>query len=93
MVKRIISIIIATLLIMTVFVGCRSDSFKTYDFIDTKYNFDYAVISLPNGKVVEGEIAKWSDSTDGEQLTITFTDGTVYLTSSFNCTLIYTNNQ
>lgn len=56
---------------------------------DFNYKYDYAIIQLGNGKVVEGKIKYWTDYEDGEQLQITMEDGTVYLTSSFNCTLIY----
>lgn len=57
------------------------------DMWDTNYTFNKAIIYLQNGDVVEVEVKKWADY-DGEQLQIESTDGTVYLTSSYNCTLI-----
>lgn len=68
--------------------GCN---YSGYDFVDTNYHFDYAYISLPNGEVVEGAIKSWSDSEDGEQLTITFVNGDRYLCSSYNCVLVERN--
>lgn len=58
------------------------------DMFDTNYTFDRAIIALPNGEVVEVEIDKWTDYEDGDQLQIIAKDGTVYLTSTLNCTLI-----
>lgn len=55
--------------------------------IDMNYKFNKAIIQLQNGEVVEVEVRSWNDY-DGEQLQVTSTDGTVYLTSSYNCTLI-----
>ena len=55
---------------------------------NTNY-FDKAIINLGN-EVIEVEVDKWEDFEDGEQLQILTKDGTVYLTSSFNCTLIRT---
>ena len=51
--------------------------------------FDKAIIQLGN-EVIEVEVEKWEDFEDGEQLQILTKDGTVYLTSSYNCTLIRT---
>lgn len=58
---------------------------------DTDY-FDTAIIDLHN-EVITVEIESWTDFEDGEQLQIKSKDGTVYLTSSYNCTLIQHSNQ
>lgn len=55
---------------------------------DTVYTFDKAVINLHN-EVITVEVDTWKDY-EGEQLQIKAKDGTVYLTSSYNCTLIKT---
>lgn len=75
--KKLILILAALLLL----VGCN------YSLIDTNYKFDTAVIRMPDGAVKEVPIKSWADS-EGEQLTIVSTDGTVYLVSSFNCVMI-----
>lgn len=56
--------------------------------LDTNYTFDKAIIDLHN-EVITVEVETWKDY-DGEQLQIKAKDGTVYLTSSYNCTLIKT---
>ena len=58
-----------------------------YQVIDLQYSYDYAIIKLQNGKIIEGKVQSWRDYEDGEQLQVTI-DGTTYLTNSFNCTLI-----
>lgn len=68
--------------------GC---SYSGYDMIGNNYHFDYAYICLPNGEIVEGPIRTWSDSEDGEQLTITLSNGNRYLCSSYNCVLVEYN--
>jgi len=58
-----------------------------YDLFDTNYTYNKAIIKLPDSTVVNVDIKQWKDY-DGEQIQIISTDGTVYLTNSFNCTLI-----
>ena len=58
-----------------------------YTLIDTKYQFDYAIIRLPNGELVEGKIVSWTDY-EGEQLQLVLDDGNTYLVNSFYTTLI-----
>ena len=53
---------------------------------DLQYSFNYAIIQLPNGEIVEGKVDSWKDY-EGEQLQVKI-DGVVYLTSSYNCTLM-----
>ena len=57
------------------------------DMWDTNYTFDKAIVSLHNGEVIEVDIKQWC-TYEGEQIQIIAEDGTIYLTSSFNCTLI-----
>ena len=78
-------LLVAVLAVTTVLglTGCGNK-----DMFDTNYTFDRAIIALPNGEVVEVEIDKWTDYEDGDQLQIIAKDGTVYLTSTLNCTLI-----
>ena len=57
-----------------------------YQVMDLTYKYDYAIIKLQNGKVIEGKVQKWCDY-EGEQLQVKI-DGVTYLTNSFNCTLI-----
>lgn len=58
-----------------------------YQVVDLNYSYDYAIIKLQNGKVIEGKVQSWRDYDDGEQLQVKV-DGVTYLTNSYNCTLI-----
>lgn len=55
--------------------------------VDTVYKYDRAIISFPNGQVVEGEVESWTDYTDGDQIQVQI-DGKVYLVHSSNIWLI-----
>lgn len=68
-------------IIMLMLTGCN------YQMVDLNYNFDYAIINI-NGEYQKIEIEGWRDYEDGEQIQVTAKDGTVYLTNSFNCTLV-----
>lgn len=68
---------------MMVLTGCGNK-----DLFDTNYTYNKAVINLQNGETIEVDIKQWTDYDDGEQIQIIAKDGTVYLTSSYNCTLI-----
>lgn len=80
--KRVLALVLAAILAIGGLTGCGNK-----DMWDTVYTFDYAIIKLPNGEVVEGKVDKWTDYEDGDQLQVTI-DGKIYLTSTLNCTLI-----
>ena len=73
--------ILAVGMIALVLSGCN------YQVVDLNYGYDYAIINI-NGEYQKVEIDGWRDYEDGEQLQIIAKDGTVYLTNSFNCTLV-----
>lgn len=75
--KKVIAL---TLLVGTILTGCNKQ------IIDINYEFDRAIIYLPNGEIVDGSVESWKDY-EGEQLQVKI-DGVVYLTSSYNCVLI-----
>lgn len=58
-----------------------------YQNVDLVLTYDRAIIRLANDEVIEVEVSKWKDY-DGKQIQIVAKDGTVYLVSSVNCTLI-----
>lgn len=78
--KKIIAILCAAVMTFGL-TGCGNK--KVFDL---QYSFNYAIIQLPNGEIVEGKVDSWKDY-EGEQLQIEI-DGIVYLTSSYNCTLM-----
>ena len=77
--KKIIAILCAAVMAFGL-TGCNKQVF------DIQYSFNYAIIQLPNGEIVEGKVDSWKDY-EGEQIQIKI-DGVVYLTSSYNCTLM-----
>lgn len=50
--KRVLALILAATLAVSALTGCNKD------IIDTVYTFNYAVIKLPNGEIVEGKVDK-----------------------------------
>ena len=62
-------------------VGCGNQQ-----LFDTTYTFNYAIIELPNGEIVEGKVKSWNDY-EGEQIQIVI-DGVTYLTHSENVVMI-----
>ena len=60
------------------FVGNRT-------IIDTKFYYDYAIVQLANGEVIEGKVDSWRDY-EGEQLQLTI-NGETWLVHSANVSL------
>ena len=55
--------------------------------LDLTYSYEYAIISLPNGDVVEGKVSSWTDFEDGDQIQVKIA-GKTYLVHSSNVVLI-----
>lgn len=55
--------------------------------IDLTYNYKYAIISLPNGEIVEGKVDSWKDFEDGDQLQVTI-NGVTYLVHAADAVLM-----
>lgn len=55
--------------------------------IDLTYSYKYAIISLPNGEIIEGKVESWKDFEDGDQLQITV-DGVTYLVHATDAALM-----
>jgi len=81
--KKWISIAVVLLLLISLVVlaGCNKQ------IVDLTYSYEYAIIGLPNGEVVEGKVSSWTDYEDGDQLQIKI-DGKTYLVHSSNVVLI-----
>lgn len=78
--KIVIALAIITVISLT---GCNKQVF------DTTYAFDKAIVELPNGEVVEGEVESWTDYEDGDQIQVKI-DGNTYLVHSSDIVLIKT---
>ena len=79
--KKIITIICGVIMLPCLF-GCGN---KT--IFDTTYTFDKAIIYLPDGKIIEGEVQEWNDYDDGDQIQVKIDDIT-YLVHASNVVLI-----
>lgn len=80
--RRKIAAVLGVLLLSTTIVGCGNKQ-----LIDTTYTFNRAIIELPNGDVIEGEVESWKDYDDGEQIQVKI-NGITYLVHSGKITLI-----
>lgn len=79
--KKLIATVLALGMVISMS-GCGNRQ-----MIDLTYNYKYAVISLPNGNIVEGAVESWRDYDDGDQLQITV-DGVTYLLHAANVALM-----
>lgn len=71
---------------LLIFAAAAMAGCGNYEFIDTTYEFDRAILSLPNGEILEGEVESWTDYED-DQLQIKI-DGVTYLVHSSDAVLI-----
>ena len=77
--------ILAAILMLTLMVITLSSC--NYQILDTTYSFNKAIIFLPNGEIVEGEVDSWMDYEDGDQIQVKI-DGVTYLVHSSDIVLI-----
>ena len=81
--KKLIAILLAAVLAVSIAVlaGCNKQ------MVDLTYSYEYAIIALPNGEVVEGKVTSWTDFEDGDQIQVKI-NGKTYLVHSSNIVLI-----
>lgn len=64
-------------------------AFQTFNgnrtLIDTKFYYDYAIVQLADGSVIEGKVDTWRDY-EGEQIQVTI-NGETWLVHSANLSL------
>ena len=77
-----IKIIAATLIAAMSLTACGNRQ-----IFDVTYTFDRAIISLPNGTVVDGKVQSWTDYEDGDQIQVKI-DGITYLVHASDVALI-----
>lgn len=75
--KKFLALAVICMLLLT---GCN------YQMMDTTYKFDRAIISLPNGEIIEGKVDAWKDY-EGDQIQVKI-DGKTYLVHSSDIVLI-----
>ena len=78
--KKILTIPLVLVLMLT-FTACNKQ------MVDLTYSYERAILSLPNGEIVEGRVSSWTDFEDGDQIQVRI-DGKTYLVHSSNIVLI-----
>ena len=81
--KKVMATILAVALLaaLVLLAGCNKQ------MVDLTYSYEYAILSLPNGEVIEGKVSSWTDFEDGDQIQVRI-DGKTYLVHSSNIVLI-----
>ena len=78
------TIIVCAFIVLAVllFSGCGNRQ-----VFDSTFTFNKAVINMPDGDVIKGNIQSWRDFEDGDMIQVKI-DGRTYLTHSSNVVLI-----
>ena len=81
--KKWIAIAAALLIAVSTLIlaGCNKQ------MVDLTYSYERAILSLPNGEIVEGKVSSWTDFEDGDQIQVRI-NGKTYLVHSSNVVLI-----
>lgn len=77
----VVLVVLWVLCIALLLSGCNKQ------VIDTTFKYDYAIVSLPDGRIVEGQLQAWRDYDDGDQLQVKI-NGATYLVHSMNVALV-----
>jgi len=83
--KRYITLALAAAMVFLIL--CSLLGWGNKQLFDLTYTFDTAIISLPDGSVVNGSVSSWTDFEDGDQIQVVI-DGKTYLVHSSNIALI-----
>ena len=81
-ISALITILLILFGICVMFAGCGNMS-----MLDTTWTFERAIIFLPDGEKIEGEVTRWVDFDGSDMIQVTI-DGKTYLTHSANVILI-----
>lgn len=89
-VRRVFAIVVFCFVLVTaaaiLLSGCGNRQ-----LIDTTYTFDYGIIKLPDGEIVEGPVQSWKDY-EGDQIQVCIDDVT-YLVHASNAVLEYSGKR
>ena len=76
-----LAIIVSSIVFAVSLVACNKQ------FVDLTYSYEQAIISLPNGEIVEGKVQSWTDFKNGDQIQVKI-DGVTYLLHASQVVLI-----
>lgn len=77
----VLSVVLLLVVSAVLLAGCNKQ------MVDLTYSYNRAILSLPNGEVVEGKVSSWMDFEDGDQIQVKI-EGKTYLVHSSNIVLI-----
>ena len=83
--NKIIRIILCTILAFILVLSLSSCGYNK-QLIDLNYNFNYAIIFLPDGDRIEGKVSTWNDYEQSDMIQVKI-NGIMYLTHSSNVIL------
>lgn len=79
--KKKLALIVSAIALAMSLSGCNKQ------IVDITYSYERAIISLPNGEIVDGKVQSWTDFEDGDQIQVKI-DGVTYLVHSSQAALI-----
>lgn len=79
--KKKLALIMSAIALAMSLSGCNKQ------IVDVTFSYERAIISLPNGEVVDGKVQSWTDYEDGDQIQVKI-DGVTYLVHSSQVVLI-----
>ena len=56
----VLSVVLLLVVSAVLLAGCNKQ------MVDLTYSYNRAILSLPNGEVVEGKVSSWTDFEDGD---------------------------
>ena len=85
--NKIVGLLMSVMIAFSL-VGCSDDVDPcNKQFADLTYSFERAIIRLPNGDIIEGNVDSWRIYTDSDQIQVKI-DGITYSVHSSNIVLI-----
>lgn len=84
--KKIILVLFGMWCILVV-IALAATGCGNYQVFDTTRTFNRAIIELPNGYVIDGEVESWRDYENSDQIQVKI-KGTTYLVHSSDVALI-----
>lgn len=79
--RKVLAVVLPVMLLLS---GCCFNK----QVIGTTYSFESAIVRLPDGTIVVGDLDSWTDFQDGDCVQVTI-DGKTYLVHSSNAALIH----
>ena len=67
-----LAIIVSSIVLAVSLAACNKQ------VVDLTYSYERAIISLPNGEIVEGKVQSWTDFKNGDQIQVKI-NGITYL--------------